>query len=67
MADIRLWNVPEDHMSWGLQCAKHFGMQYPDRIGVRRGCGYTNKITSVSVYAYRTKSGQIVVRGPHDQ
>lgn len=67
MADVRLRNIPESHMAWGLGCAKHFGMQYPDRIGVHRGCGYINKIIKVSVCADRAKGGQIVVRGhPND-
>lgn len=62
MADIHIYDVPDDDAVRALQCGAHFAGQYPDRVGVRDLCIYTNG-TSVPLYAYRTKSGRIVVRG----
>lgn len=67
MIDIRIWGVPQGHLHWGMKCAEHFGMQYPDRLGMRRGCAYRHEWSGASVYVYRTKGGQIVVRGEGEE
>jgi hypothetical protein len=58
MANIHIYDVPNSRAYSALQCAISFARDFPDRVGVRNGCGYEHEF-----YAYRTKSGRIVVRG----
>lgn len=62
MANIHIYDVPDNSVNWALHCGRHFAKDCPDHVGVRDGCGYTNG-ENVPLYAYRTKSGRIVVRG----
>lgn len=62
MIDVRLWGISYKERFRALDAAEHFGGQYPDRIGARNGVIYAEPGRS-TLYAYRTKGGQIVVRG----
>ena len=59
MANVHIYDVPDDKMHLALDRGAHFAMQYPDRVGIYNLCVYGNG----DMVAYRTKKGRIVVRG----
>lgn len=62
MADIRIYDVPDDQVQDALRCAINYAMQYPDRVGVSQICVYTHERHD-PITCHRTKRGQIVARG----
>lgn len=62
MINIKLVNIPEDRSQGAVSLAYVFNRQYPNRMGLRSGCGYLPDDGGVPLYVYRTKT-QIVVRG----
>jgi hypothetical protein len=63
MANIHIYDVPDNRVCSALQCAISFAKEFPNRVGVGHGCGYTLNSGGCKLYVYRTKSGRIVVRG----
>lgn len=61
LINVRLWNIPFGKRHQALDHAEHFAKQWPDRVGVSQIVAYSRGDHWFSVY--RTKSGQIVVRG----
>lgn len=62
MINIKLVNITEDQASSAVRLAYAFNRKYPNRMGIRKGCGYLPSDGSDPLYVYRTKT-QIVVRG----
>lgn len=62
MINIKLVNITEDCSQRAVSLAYAFNRRYPNRMGIRNGCGYLPSDGSPPLYVYRTKT-QIVVRG----
>lgn len=60
--NIQIRDLPEDRLYSAIQNIEHFAMQYPNRVGVRDCCIYTDHKGS-AMAVYRTKGGMIVARG----
>lgn len=60
---LKIYDMPMSEWGRAHIVARQFLKDYPDRIGMRNGCVYSQTICdSVPLYVYRTKSC-VVVRG----
>lgn len=64
MADIHIYDVPDNEAITALIRGQQFAAQFPDRVGIHQSVIYGGGTLMI---AYRTKTGRIVVRGerPH--
>lgn len=60
MTTLKLVNIDPDDYDLAVNWAKHFITEWPERIGVRDGCGYRK--WGKTMYVYRTKT-MVIVRG----
>lgn len=60
---LKIYDMPMSEWARAHIVAKQFLADYPNRIGMRDGCVYSQNVAgSIPLYVYRTKSC-VVVRG----
>jgi len=61
MLNLHVYDIRDVDAYTAVVCGQTFARDYPDRIGIRQGVVY--RYGDLTLYAYRTKAGKIVVRG----
>jgi hypothetical protein len=64
MVNLHIYDVKDCDAKMALSCGMSFAKEFPDRVGLHQGCGYF-QWDQTQFYAYRTKTGRIVVRGTY--